>query len=134
MAELILEPVPVNTGSRDEEGRLVLVNGCLVAVLVRLADGRMPSRLERGFSKRGSARVPAHSSRYLTASRSRGIGSGASSAPDLWPGVLLRRQPKRHEGTPGLRACCQASDGAAHTRVVALCGRRLASATASAPT
>jgi hypothetical protein len=28
----------VNTGSLDEEGRLVLVNGKLVAVLVRLSD------------------------------------------------------------------------------------------------
>ncbi len=38
MAELILQPVPVNTGSRDEDGRLVLADGRLVAVLVRLAD------------------------------------------------------------------------------------------------
>jgi len=30
--------VPVNTGSHDDDGRLVLADGRLVAVLVRLAD------------------------------------------------------------------------------------------------
>jgi len=63
MAELILEPVPVNTGSRDEEGRLVLVNGCLVAVLVRLADGVHAEQtgawfLEAGFGPCACAQFP----------------------------------------------------------------------------
>ncbi len=33
-----LEPVRVDTGIRDEEGRLVFADGQLVAVLVRLSD------------------------------------------------------------------------------------------------
>ena len=37
-AKLTLRPIQVNTGSRDTEGRLVLVDALLVAVLVRL-DG-----------------------------------------------------------------------------------------------
>lgn len=35
---VVLQPVQVNTASDDREGRLVLAEGCLVAVLVRL-DG-----------------------------------------------------------------------------------------------
>lgn len=35
---LVLQPVQVNTASHDSEGRLVLSDDCLVAVLVRL-DG-----------------------------------------------------------------------------------------------
>jgi hypothetical protein len=33
-----MRPIPVHTGAADEEGRLVVANGRLVAVLVRLAD------------------------------------------------------------------------------------------------
>jgi hypothetical protein len=36
--ELSLRPVPVATGCTDEAGFLVLANGRLVAVLVRLSD------------------------------------------------------------------------------------------------
>jgi len=35
---LFLQPIQVHTGSSDEDGRLVLAEGRLVAVLVRLAD------------------------------------------------------------------------------------------------
>ena len=37
-SELLLRPVPVHTGSGDQEGQLVLADGRLVAVLVRLDD------------------------------------------------------------------------------------------------
>ncbi len=33
-----MRAIPVHTGAADEEGRLVVANGRLVAVLVRLAD------------------------------------------------------------------------------------------------
>ncbi|TXN29100.1 hypothetical protein FV232_27945 [Methylobacterium sp. WL30] len=33
---LVLQPILVDTGSPDREGRLVLANGLLIAVLVRL--------------------------------------------------------------------------------------------------
>jgi hypothetical protein len=33
---LVLQPIAVDTGSPDREGRLVLANGLLIAVLVRL--------------------------------------------------------------------------------------------------
>lgn len=36
--ELLLHPVPVHTGSGDQDGQLVLADGRLVAVLVRLDD------------------------------------------------------------------------------------------------
>ena len=63
MAELILKPMPVNTGSRDEDGRLVLANGHLVAVLVRLADQVHAERsgawfLEAGFGPCACAQFP----------------------------------------------------------------------------
>jgi len=63
MAELILEPVPVNTGSRDDDGRLVLVDGRLVAVLVRLADRAHAEHtgawfLEAGFGPCACAQWP----------------------------------------------------------------------------
>ena len=63
MAELILKPMPVNTGSCDEDGRLVLVNGHLVAVLVRLADQVHAEQsgawfLEAGFGPCASAQLP----------------------------------------------------------------------------
>jgi len=35
---LLLQPIQVHTGSSDEDGRLVLVEGRLVAVLVCLTD------------------------------------------------------------------------------------------------
>ena len=38
MIAITLQPIPVMTGSQDHEGRLVLADGQLVAVLVRLAD------------------------------------------------------------------------------------------------
>jgi hypothetical protein len=38
MPSVLLQPVPVATGSGDEDGQLVLADGRLVAVLVRLAD------------------------------------------------------------------------------------------------
>ena len=37
-ALLVLQPIAVDTGSADTDGRLVIANGMLVAVLVRLAD------------------------------------------------------------------------------------------------
>lgn len=36
--ELLLHPVPVHTGSGDQDGQLVLADGRLVAVLVHLDD------------------------------------------------------------------------------------------------
>lgn len=38
LVELLLRPVPVHTGSGDQEGQLVLADGRLVAVLVHLDD------------------------------------------------------------------------------------------------
>jgi len=38
MINITLQPIPVMTGSQDHEGYLVLVDGQLAAVLVRLAD------------------------------------------------------------------------------------------------
>ncbi|MCJ2117274.1 hypothetical protein MKK65_12000 [Methylobacterium sp. J-001] len=35
---VVLQPIPVDTDSPDREGRLVIANGLLVAVLVRLAE------------------------------------------------------------------------------------------------
>ncbi len=63
MAELILEPVPVNTGSRDGDGRLVLADGRLVAVLVHLADQVHAEQsgawfLEAGFGPCACAQFP----------------------------------------------------------------------------
>ena len=62
MIDLMLQPIPVMTGSRDHEGRLVLANGQLAAVLVRLADevhgaDRGGWFLETGF---GPCDGPAH--------------------------------------------------------------------------
>jgi hypothetical protein len=52
--ELTLQPIPVFTASADEDGRLVLADGHLVAVLVRLSDDNEPHLrgswfLEAGF-------------------------------------------------------------------------------------
>jgi hypothetical protein len=61
--ELSLQPVRVATGSADEEGRLVLAEGQLVAVLTRLSaqHGELAGRwfLEAGF---GRLDGPAHPS------------------------------------------------------------------------
>ena len=38
MKYLVFEPIRVETGSADEDGRLVLADGKLVAVLVRLSN------------------------------------------------------------------------------------------------
>lgn len=38
MRQLVFEPIQVETGSADEDGRLVLAEGRLIAVLVRLSD------------------------------------------------------------------------------------------------
>ena len=38
MTHITLQPIPVMTGSQDHEGHLVLADGQLAAVLVRLAD------------------------------------------------------------------------------------------------
>jgi hypothetical protein len=38
MAAINLQPIPVRTGCKDRIGRLVLIDGELVAVLVRLDD------------------------------------------------------------------------------------------------
>jgi len=63
MAELILESMPVNTGSHDDDGRLVLADGRLVAVLVRLADQAHAEQsgawfLEAGFGPCACAQFP----------------------------------------------------------------------------
>lgn len=61
--ELRIQPMPLHTGSGDEEGGLVLADGKLVAVLVRLAD-RMHGdlvghwHLEAGFGP--CAEAPPH--------------------------------------------------------------------------
>ncbi|GLK80041.1 hypothetical protein [Methylopila turkensis] len=56
-------PVKVETGSADEEGRLVLLNGKLIAVLVRLDDpdhGPVVGQwsLEAGFNGVDSTKPP----------------------------------------------------------------------------
>jgi hypothetical protein len=61
--DLLLQPVPIATGSNDEDGRLVLVGGQLVAVLVRLADPAHENLvgawfLEAGFGRCKRARAP----------------------------------------------------------------------------
>ncbi len=61
--ELSLRPVPVHTGSGDEDGQLVLANGRLVAVLVRLGDAAHAGLLgawflEAGFGPCAQATAP----------------------------------------------------------------------------
>ena len=56
MIDITLQPIPVMTGSQDQDGRLVLAGGQLVAVLVRLSDemhGEARGRwfLETGFGR-----------------------------------------------------------------------------------
>jgi len=50
---LVVEPVRVATGSADEDGRLVLADGRLVAVLVRLADEIHAGRVGSWFMEAG---------------------------------------------------------------------------------
>lgn len=55
MAPLTFQPIPVRTGCQDQNGRLVLLDGELIAVLVRLDDaihGQDQGKwfLEAGFS------------------------------------------------------------------------------------
>ena len=62
MTHITLQPIPVMTGSQDHEGHLVLADGQLAAVLVRLADevhgaDRGGWFLENGF---GPCDGPAH--------------------------------------------------------------------------
>lgn len=47
-ASLTLWPVSVETGSADEDGRLVFARGRLVAVLVRLSAATHPEEALRG--------------------------------------------------------------------------------------
>ena len=54
-----LQPIPVMTGMDDREGRLILVDGSLVAVIVRLDDPEHGTHvgkwfLEASFSPRHS--------------------------------------------------------------------------------
>ncbi len=70
---LLLQPVRVATGSADEDGRLVLADGRLVAVLVQLADeihaGQVGSwHLEAGFGP-CAAEVPSPTFESLDAAR-----------------------------------------------------------------
>jgi len=51
--ELLLRPVPVHTGSADEDGQLVLADGRLVAVLVRLGDAAHAGLLGAWFLEAG---------------------------------------------------------------------------------
>ncbi len=59
---LTLQPVRVNTGSKDEDGLLVFANGRLVAVLVRLSDehGERTGQwfFEHGFGRLDGATHP----------------------------------------------------------------------------
>ncbi|MFC0410095.1 hypothetical protein [Roseomonas elaeocarpi] len=61
-----LRPVRVDTGSSDEEGRLVFVADRLVAVLVQLSDqhGEMAGHwfLEHGFGGVGGPKRPTFAS------------------------------------------------------------------------
>jgi hypothetical protein len=48
-SDLLLQPVRIATNSIDEDARLVLVGGQLVAVLVRLADPVHDNQVGRWF-------------------------------------------------------------------------------------
>ncbi|MCJ2117049.1 hypothetical protein MKK65_10800 [Methylobacterium sp. J-001] len=60
---IVLLPIAVDTASPDREGRLVIANGLLVAVLVRLSkpSHEHPGRwfMEAGFGRLHGRRVPA---------------------------------------------------------------------------
>src|SRR5215213_2098354 len=54
MVEVTWEPIRVETGTPEEDGRLVLVNGKLVAVVVRLSDDHlMPDVQGKWFVEAG---------------------------------------------------------------------------------
>ena len=59
---LQLQPIAVDTGSPDRDGMLVMANGLLVAVLVRLAEPEHDNVgswfLEAGFGRLQGQRVP----------------------------------------------------------------------------
>ncbi|MCJ2055019.1 hypothetical protein MKL09_00385 [Methylobacterium sp. J-048] len=60
---IVLQPIAVDTASPDREGRLVIANGLLVAVLVRL-DGPEHDNpgswfMEAGFGRLQGQRAPA---------------------------------------------------------------------------
>ena len=59
---LQLQPIAVDTGSPDRDGMLVMANGLLVAVLVRLAEPEHDNVgswfLEVGFGRLQGQRVP----------------------------------------------------------------------------
>ena len=59
---LQLQPIAVDTGSPDRDGMLVIANGLLVAVLVRLADPDHDNIgswfLEAGFARLQGRKVP----------------------------------------------------------------------------
>ena len=59
---LQLQPIAVDTGSTDRDGMLVMANGLLVAVLVRLAEPEHDNVgswvLEAGFGRLQGRRVP----------------------------------------------------------------------------
>lgn len=60
---IVMQPIAVDTGSSDREGRLVLANGMLVAILVRLDDPEhdQPGTwfLETGLGRLRDVRSPA---------------------------------------------------------------------------
>lgn len=63
MSILVMKPVAIDTGSDDQDGRLVLADGRLVAVLVRLADLSHADQaghwfLEAGFGRCASTLPP----------------------------------------------------------------------------
>lgn len=60
---VVLQPIAVDTGSADREGRLVMANGMLVAVLVRLDTPGHESAhswfMEAGLGRLQGLRPPA---------------------------------------------------------------------------
>ncbi len=60
---VVLQPIPVDTASPDREGMLVLANGLLVGVLVRLDTPEHESPggwfMEAGLGRLAGLRVPA---------------------------------------------------------------------------
>ncbi|WP_238313973.1 hypothetical protein [Methylobacterium crusticola] len=63
---VLLQPIAVDTGSPDREGMLVMANGLLVAVLVRLDTPEHERRgswfLETGLGRLQGVRAPAFES------------------------------------------------------------------------
>ncbi|MCJ2135193.1 hypothetical protein MKK69_14220 [Methylobacterium sp. J-026] len=60
---IVLQPISIDTGSPDRDGMLVIANGLLVAVLVRLAEPEHANvgswSMEAGFGRPQGLRVPA---------------------------------------------------------------------------